>query len=194
MLTLPRKISKTRGSYKWDKKQINAAVSANAAVSFGDTSKINQFRNYTWNANKKGKLTRRCTRELRTGSKLKKSISPIWPKLCQKKVDMPVRTLPEQFCPKRFGCLATSAQKWREIENWRISHSLIAIVPFFNRCVSNAVNWVPRPKKRPLSNGTLSFLWKVSVFVLQAKISKVIEFLEAIFLRFIIFREHNEAK
>ena len=49
-----------------------------------------------------------------SGSKLKKSSSQIWPKLCQNKVDMTLRTLPGRFRPKRFGCLATGAQKWRE--------------------------------------------------------------------------------
>ena len=84
------------------------------------------------------------------------------------KVDMTLRTLPEGFCPKRGCCLAMSKQKWRENENLRFSYFSIEIMAFLNNCVSNAVNWVPRPERHALSIGTLIFSWNVTVFAIES--------------------------
>ena len=100
--------------------------------------------------------------------KRKKSMSQNWLKFCWKKVDMTSRTLPEGFCPKRGCCLATSKQKWRENENLRFSYYSIEIKVFLNNCVSDAVNWVPRPERHVPSISTLTFSWNVTVFAIES--------------------------
>jgi hypothetical protein len=71
---------------------------------------------------------------------------------------MTLRTVPGRFDLKRFGCLATATQKWSTIADFAIFTLFGRVKAFFNRYVTDAENWVPRPKIYPLSNVTLSFL------------------------------------
>jgi len=51
---------------------------------------------------------------------------------------MTLRTLTGGFCPKRFGCLATSKRKWRENENLTNFSVSGAVAYFLSRTLLKA--------------------------------------------------------
>jgi hypothetical protein len=64
-------------------------------------------------------------------------------------------------------------------------------MPFLNRLVSNAANWVPTPEKGPLSIGIRSFFEKQVVLCYKAKFEKLSIFRRHIFSNFDFLREEK---
>ena len=110
-----------------------------------------------------------------------------WLKFGPKWVDMTLRTLTGWFCPKRFRCLATGEQKWRENENLTNFSRSSAVVYFLNRCVLKAESWVIRPFFHPLSNGALRFLKNRTTFALHWSQRENAVFFDFLFCGFYFF-------